>query len=170
MGRLVVPRSILVLVLTLLSAACADSTSVTTAGGLEPEPITTVSATTTTDSALETTTSKPREETTTSPSPATSFTGIAGTYGAKDPADEGFLQIMDDGILHWAPNENSPQIVLNARFEGPRVLISDPDCGEDVEGVYEFHLLETGGLTVVLVEDACPGRASSIPGEYTPVE
>jgi len=44
MGRLVVPRSILVLVLTLLSAACADSTLVTAAGGLEPEPIMTVSA------------------------------------------------------------------------------------------------------------------------------
>ena len=40
MGGLVVPRCILVLVSTLLSAACADSTSVTTAGGLEPEPIT----------------------------------------------------------------------------------------------------------------------------------
>jgi len=36
MGRLVVPRSMLVLVLTVLSAACADSTSVTTGGALNP--------------------------------------------------------------------------------------------------------------------------------------
>jgi len=115
-------------------------------------------------------TSKPRDETNTSTLPATSFTGIAGTYGAKDPADERFFLITDDGILHWAPDENSPQIVLSARFEETRVLISDPDCGEDVEGVYEFPMLETGGLTVALVEDACPGRASSIPGEYTSVE
>jgi len=170
MGKLVVLRPMLALVVGLLLAACADGRSVTTAGSLDPEPTATVSAATTTDSPLETTSTEPPDETTASAPPLVSFEDIAGTYGAKDPGGEGFLRIMDDGTVHWAPNENSPQIVLNARFEGTSVLITDPDCGEDVEGVYEFHLLETGDLAVVLIEDACPGRASNVPGEYTPSE
>lgn len=152
-----------------LLAACADGASVTPAGSLDLEPTTSLSAATTTDPPLETTSTEPPEETTTSGPLLASFEDIAGTYETTGPGGEGFLRIMDDGTLQWAPNENSPQIVLNARFAETRVLITDPDCGEDVEGVYEFHLLETDDLAVVLIEDACPGRASIVPGEYTPV-
>jgi len=171
MGKLLVLRPMLALSAGMLLAACADDTSVTSAGSLDPEPTTTVSAATTTDPQLETTsTEPPPEETTISASLLASFEGIAGTYETKDPGGEGFLRIMDDGTMQWAPNENGAQIVLDARVEGTRVLITDPDCGEDVEGVYEFHLLETGDLAVVLIEDACSGRASNVPGEYRPVE
>lgn len=167
MGKLLVLRAI-ALVVGVLLAACGDGTSVTTAGSLDPAPTTTLSAAPTTDSPLETTSTEPPEETTTSAPLLASFEDIAGTYEMQDPGGEALLRIMDDGTLHWAPNENTPQIVLNARFEGTTVLITDPDCGEVVEGVYEFHLAETGDLAVVLIEDACPGRASNIPGGYTP--
>jgi len=169
MGRLLVLRAMLALAIGLLLAACGNGT-VTTAGSVDPGPTTTLSAATTTDSPLETRTTESPVETTAPASLLVSFEGIAGSYGAKDPGGEGFLRIMDDGTLHWAPNENGPEIVLNARIEGTSVLITDPDCGEGVEGVYEFHLLESGDLAVVLIEDACPGRASNVPGEYTPVE
>lgn len=149
--------------------ACGNSTSVTPAGSLDPELTTTVSAATTTDPPLETTSTEPPEETTPAALLA-SFEDIAGTYETKNPSGAGFLQIMGDGTMQWAPDENSPQVLLNARIEGTNVLITDPDCGEDVEGVYEFYLLETGDLAVVLIEDACPGRAGNVPGEYTPVE
>lgn len=170
MDRLLVLRPMLALAVGLLLAACADGTSVTSAGSLDPEPTTTVSAATTTDPPAETTSTEPPEGTTTSAVLLASFEDIEGTYETKDPGAEGFLRIMEDGTLQWAPDENSPQIVLNARVDGTSVLITDPDCGEDVEGVYEFHLLETGDLAVVLIEDACAGRASNVPGEYTPVE
>lgn len=171
MDRLLVLRPLLALAVGLLLAACADGTSVTSTGSPDHEPTTTVPvAATTTDPPLETTSTEPQEETTTSAAPLASFEDTAGTYETKDPGAEGFLRIMDDGTLQWAPDENGPQIGLNARFEGTSVLITDPDCGEDVEGVYEFYLLETGDLAVVLLEDACPGRASNVPGEYTPVE
>ena len=169
MGKLLVLRPMLALSAGLLLAACADDTSVTSAGSLDPEPTTTVSAATTTDPQLETTSTEPPEETTTSAS-LLAFDDIAGTYETKDPGGEGFLRIIDDGTMQWAPDENGPQIVLDARVEGTRVLITDPDCGEDVEGVYEFHLLGTGDLAVVLIEDACSGRATNVPGEYRPVE
>ncbi|HXV72504.1 MAG TPA: hypothetical protein VEB69_14025 [Acidimicrobiia bacterium] len=50
------------------------------------------------------------------------------------------------------------------------MLVTDLDCGEDIEGVYQFRLLEAGELEVLLIEDGCPGRAGNIPGEYTPSE
>lgn len=169
MGKPLVLR-LIPLVIGVQVTACGNSTSVAPAGTLDPEPTISVSTATTTDSPLETRSTEPPEETTTSAALLTSFEDIAGSYETKNPGGKGFLRIMDDGTLQWAPDENSPQIVLNARVEGTSVLITDPDCGEDVEGVYEFHMLETGDLAVVLIEDACPGRASNVPGEYTPVE
>jgi hypothetical protein len=149
--------------------ACSVETSVTTGGDFDPAPSTigsTVSATTTSP-LLETTTPGAPEETPSSSPPSVSFVDMAGTYEARDSGDERLLQIMDDGRLQWAPNRTSPQTVLTAKFEGASVLITDPDCGEDVAGVYEFNLLETGDLAVVLIEDDCPGRAANIPGDYT---
>lgn len=159
----------LALVMGLLTA-CSAETSVTTGGGFDPAASTTVStvSATTNSPLLETTTPGAPEETHSSSPPSVSFVDMAGTYKARDPGDERLLQIMDDGRLHWAPNGTSPQTVLTAKFEGTSVLITDPDCGEDVEGVYEFHLLETGDLAVALIEDDCPGRAANIPGDYTP--
>lgn len=167
MSRLLALRPMLALVVGLLTA-CAAETSVTTGGGFDPGPTTIVSSATTTTPLLETITTDMSEVTITSAPSPVSFEDMAGTYLAGDPGGEAFLQIMEDGTLHWAPNATSPQIVLNARFEGTTVLITDPDCGEDVEGVYEFNLLETGDLAVVLIEDGCPGRAANIAGDYTP--
>jgi len=166
MSRLLALRPILALGVGLL-AACAAETSVTTEGGFDPGSTTIMSSATTTTTLQETTTTDTPEETTASVPPPVSFEDMAGTYQAKDPGGERFLEILDDGTLHWAPNGNSPQIVLSARFEGTSVLITDPDCGDDVEGVYEFDLLGTGDLAVVLIEDGCLGRAANIPGDYT---
>lgn len=173
MGPTLVLKTLALAVWLLLLAACVDNMSITTAGSLDPESATTISDDVdapTTPSAAETTTIGPPEETTTSTPLVTSFEAIAGTYEAMNPGGIGFFRILDDGTLHWASEEDSPEIVLNARFQGTRVLITDPDCGQTVEGIYEFHLPETGDLEVVLIQDACPGRASLIPGEYTPVE
>lgn len=170
MGKPVVLRLTMALVGGLLLAACTDDTSVTTMATDDPRPTTTMSASTTTSSPSEATSTEPPVETTVAAPPPVSFEEIAGRYRAKDPGRDGFLQIMDDGRLHWAPNEDGQQIVLNARFEGTNVLITDPDCGEDVEGIYEIHVFESGDLAVVLIEDGCPGRAGNVPGEYTPTE
>ena len=168
MGRLVLRP--MVLAAGLLLAACANTTAVTTTGSLDPAPTATLADASTTDPPPETTATEPPEETTTSTPRVPSFEDLAGTYGAKDPGGVGFFRIMDDGTLHWAPREDGPEIVLNARFEGTSVLVTDPDCGEGVVGVYEFDLLETGDLEVVLVGDSCPGRADNVPGIYALVE
>lgn len=158
------------LAVVLLLAACAGGTSDANPGSLEFDPTTTSAVVSTTGPQVETTTTDMREETTTSTASQAPVEEVAGTYEARDAKREGFLLIMDDGTLHWAPDETGPQIVLDARFEETSVLITDPDCGEDVTGVYEFRLLETGDLEVVLIEDACSGRASNLAGRYTPVE
>ncbi|HUP17504.1 MAG TPA: hypothetical protein VM848_15825 [Acidimicrobiia bacterium] len=160
----------MVLAVGLLLAACVNGTAVTTPGSLDPAPTTTLAGASTTDPLPETTTTEPPEETTTSTPPGASFEDMAGTYGAKDPGGVGFFRIMDDGTLHWAPSEDGPEIVLSARIEGTSVLLTDPDCGEGVVGIYGFDLLETGDLEVVLVEDSCRGRADNLPGIYAPVE
>jgi len=167
MGRILALRATLVLIASLV-AACATETSVTTAGGSALEPTTTLSSAPTTTLPLQSTTTESLAETTTPATPSVSLEEIAGIYEATDSGRGGFLEIMDDGTLRWAPNRSSPQILLHARSEGTSVLITDPDCGEDVEGVYQFRLLEAGALEVVLIEDGCPGRAANIPGEYTP--
>lgn len=169
MGSFPVLRSMASLLVGLLLAACANSTSVTTAGSLDPGVATTLS-TATTDSLVGTTNPGQEEEATTPASLVASFDDIAGTYVAKDPSGEGFLRILGDGTLHWAPNEDSPQIVLNAKFEGTSVVITDHDCDESIEGVYEFRLSESGDLAVALVGDECAGRAGAVPGEYTPID
>jgi hypothetical protein len=160
----------MVLAAGLLLAACANGTAVTTTGSLDPAPTTTLADASTTDPLPETTTTEPPEETTISATPVASFEDLVGTYGAQGPGDVGFFRIMDDGTMHWAPSEEGPEIVLSARFEGTSVLITDPDCGEGVVGIYEFDLLETDDLEVVLVEDSCPGRADNLPGIYALVE
>lgn len=165
MGRYLILR-VPVFLVAVLVAACAAETSATTEGDSVLAPTMTSSSA----APLESTTTESLAETTTSTITSASLEELAGIYEATDPGRGGFLVIRDDGTLHWAPDANSPQILLHARSEGANVLVTDLDCGEDIEGVYQFRLLEAGELEVLLIEDGCPGRAGNIPGEYTPSE
>ena len=155
----------------LVLAACAGDTSVTTSASPDPGSTAPSGGTViepTTEASAASTTSKPAPTTTTTGSSLVSFGDIVGAYEV-DPAGFGFLQISEDGTLLWAGDRNDPdQIELEARIEGSTVVITDPDCGQD-EGIYEFRLFDTGGFELVLIEDACPGRAGLIPGTYLPV-
>lgn len=101
--------------------------------------------------------------------PAMSFDELVGAY-EKPTGEFGFFEITSDGNIVWAADRNDPdKITLTARFDGATVVITDPDCGQDVEGRYEFLTVEDGGIDVVLVDDSCPGRAGLIPGHYEPL-
>lgn len=102
-------------------------------------------------------------------SPTAWFVEIAGAY-EKPPGEVGYLEISLDGVLLWAMDRNDPeQIELDGSLDGDTVVMTDPDCGPDIQGRYEIHPLGGGGIDVVLVEDACPGRAGLIPGRYDPL-
>lgn len=162
-------RSLLVALIPLGGCAMGESgatpppsvgtTVAQTTTSVDPTAMTTLPESTSPESTTETSISAP---------PLVSFEDVAGTYRAKDPGSEVLLQVLEDGTLRWGPQ--SQQIVLNARFDGSNVLITDPDCGEGLEGVYEMHVVESGDLALVLIEDECPGRAGNIPGEYTPTK
>ena len=166
----------------LLLAACASGGSGT--GDPDPELGTATSAETnvaTTDMGVEPSTTGPTRQTSmepsstgsahqtaTQPEAVTSLGDITGTYETTDSDRVGFLRILADA-MHWAPDEDSPQIELGVMFDGSNALIEDPDCGEGIEGIYVLHVLETGHVEIVLVEDPCRGRADQITGEYRPV-
>lgn len=94
------------------------------------------------------------------------FQHIDGTYRPSDPGGIGFLWIIDDETLMWAPNESEERIAFSAMFQGTSVLLTDPDCGDDVVGEYEFRLRDNTDLVVVLIDDPCSGRAGLLPGVY----
>lgn len=100
---------------------------------------------------------------------AISFDEIAGSY-EKPLGGLGFLVISADGTIAWAGSRDDPdQATLTATFDETTVVITDPDCGPDVEGRYEIQQVDGGGIDVVLIEDSCLGRAGLIPGRYDPL-
>ena len=118
------------------------------------------------------------------PGPINSLGDIAGTYQRQGPGPQNFIHFFEDETFwHGSSNrdlvEDRPQNIMEARFEGttvfvrnsmgicgddPRVGVPDPD-----KAIYEIHLLETGNLQVVVIEDTCAARASMYQPEYAPV-
>jgi hypothetical protein len=110
------------------------------------------------------------------PGPVTSFEDIAGTYEDQGPGGQFYLHIFEDGTLHFSSNrdlvEDRPQNIIETRFEGTKVLlkgIKGPCVPDDPDAIYEVHLLETGNLQFVPIEDPCAGRSGALQAEYAPV-
>ena len=161
-------RAVFTISTVLAVAACGGNAPVATDPvDRETSDIGLEASSTTTTPRLPETTTTPLPGSTTSAEPAVaSFQPIFGTYQVDDPERIGFLWVVDDETLMWATNESGEQIVFSTRFQGTSVLLTDPDCGHDVVGEYEFRQLDDGALVVVLLDDACPGRAGSLPGVY----
>ena len=106
------------------------------------------------------------------PGSVTSFANIAGTtykrQGAGIPA---YLVFFEDGTFHSSSNPNlvvdRPSDVYTTRFDGTQVSITSPPssrCPQGDQGqggTYEIHLLESGSVQFLAIdEDACAQRSS----------
>ena len=106
----------------------------------------------------------------TTPGPVTSFDDIAGTTYERQGNEPRYLFFFEDGTFHSSSNPDlvvdRPSDVYTTRFDGTQVLITatatssrcpQPDQG----GTYEIHLLESGSVQFVAIdEDACAQRSS----------
>ena len=108
--------------------------------------------------------------------PINSFEDIAGTYQRQGPGPQRFIYFFEDETFwHDSANrdlvEDRPQHILEARFEGTTVFVSSStgSCDNNPDAIYEIHLLETGNLQVVVIEDTCAARASMYQTEWAPV-
>ena len=112
------------------------------------------------------------------PGPVTSFEDIAGFY-LRDPVGHGpiYFQFSEDGTWHASSNrdlvEDRPQSIMETRFEGTKIFVTETKskaCGDDnLEAIYEIHLLESGNLEFVAIEDPCAHRSSDFQVEWAPV-
>lgn len=157
-GRIVVWAGLLAMVLV---AACGDDDADTET---QP-PATTQAATATTETvqALQ-------------PGPVTSFEDIAGTYLRGPGHGPIYFQFSEDGTWHASSNrdlvEDRPQSIMETRFEGTKVFLKETKstgCGDDLEAIYEIHLLENGNLQLVAIEDKCLHRSGDFETEWAPV-
>jgi hypothetical protein len=106
----------------------------------------------------------------------TSFEDIAGRIyqiqGSDAPA---YFYFFEDGTWHISSSqgsvENSPNGILETRFEGTKVFLTNirGACGGPDEAIYEIGLLENGNLQVVLIEDTCTFRSNFFVDEWAPV-
>jgi hypothetical protein len=154
------------LVVALLGAACSSSAE-----------------TTTTTAAPEATTATTQPPPTTQPpattqpdvvesSPISSFDDIAGaTYVRLGPVSN-YLLFLQDGTIHFSPNTNlivdDPASVHETRFEGTSVFMTTTGsmCDQpDLGGTYEVHVLESGNVAFIPVdEDTCELRSEVLLG------
>ena len=110
------------------------------------------------------------------PGPVTSFEDIAGTpYERITPGGMIFIQFFEDGTWNSSTNrdlvEDRPSDFYETRFEGTKVFLSEIEgrCDDDPDAIYEIHLLESGNLQLVAIEDPCATRSSFFPAEWKPV-
>ncbi len=111
------------------------------------------------------------------PGPVTSFEDIAGFYLRGPGHGPIYFQFSEDGTWHASSNrdlvEDRPQSIMEARFEGTKIFLTETKstaCGDDnLEAIYEIHLLENGNLELVAIEDPCAHRSSDFQAEWEPV-
>ncbi len=108
--------------------------------------------------------------------PITSFEDIAGTiYERQGLGGQGYFHFFEDGTVHLSSNPDlvvdRPDGIWETRFEGTTVFLHEIKgrCDDDPDSTYEIHLLESGNLRFVVVEDTCATRSSFFPVEWTPV-
>ncbi len=110
------------------------------------------------------------------PGPITSFDDIAGTtYERQGPGPPFYLHIFEDGTFHFGSHsdvvEERPAVVLETRFEGTKIFVTQTHgalCVDNPDGIYELHLVENGNLEFVVIEDSCAFRLSTWPVEWAP--
>jgi len=103
------------------------------------------------------------------PGPVTSFDDIAGRiYQSQGIGMAQYIYFLEDGTMNGSTNPDlvvdRPSDVDTTRFDGTQVLITktgsrcpQPDQG----GTYEIHLLESGSVQFVAIdEDPCALRSS----------
>jgi len=103
------------------------------------------------------------------PGPVTSFDDIAGTTYLRQGDIPVYLVFFEDGTYHTSSNPDlvvdQPSDVNTTRFDGTQVLITTPTNSRwpqpDQGGTYEIHLLESGSVQFVAIdEDPCAQRSS----------
>ena len=103
------------------------------------------------------------------PGPVTSFADIAGTTYLRQGGLPVYLLFLVDGTMHTSSNPDlvvdRPSDVYTTRFDGTQVFITSPPnsrCPQpDQGGTYEIHLLESGSVQFLAIdEDACAQRSS----------
>ena len=111
------------------------------------------------------------------PGPITSFEDIAGFYERGPGHAAIYFQFSEDGTWHASSNrdlvEDRPQLIMETRFEGTKVFLKETKgtsyCADDLEAIYEIHLLENGNLQLVAIEDKCLHRLGDFETEWAPV-
>ena len=110
------------------------------------------------------------------PGPITSFEDIAGsTYEHQGPGAPFFFQFFEDGTWHGSSNrdllEDRPADIFETRFEGTTIFVNETKgfCEDNLDAIYEIHLLENGNLRLVAIEDNCAIRSSFFPAEWAAV-
>ena len=106
------------------------------------------------------------------PNLATNPEDIVGTWFLIGIPGPGFhVQFQEDGAVHGATArdyvESHPVMKGRFWFEGTRLFVEDTlgVCSEDSAGSYEVHLLESGNLRFVNIEDECMSRVSLYQGQ-----
>jgi hypothetical protein len=104
------------------------------------------------------------------PGPVTSFADIAGTTYLRQGSLPIYLLFLVDGTMHSSSNPDlvldRPSDVYTTRFDGTQVFITSPPnsrCPQEPDqgGTYEIHLLESGSVQFLAIdEDACAERSS----------
>ncbi len=112
------------------------------------------------------------------PGPITSFEDIAGTYLRGPGHSPIYFQFFEDGTWHESSNRDLVEDALGGsltyetRFEGTKLFLKSikaPYCEDDLEAIYEIHLLENGNLQLVAIEDTCAHRSADFQAEWEPV-
>jgi hypothetical protein len=107
------------------------------------------------------------------PGPITSFEDIAGTtYLRQGPGGPNYLLFLEDGTVHSSPNTDlivdDPVLIHETSFEGTSVFMTTTGamCNQpDLGGTYEIHLLESGNVAFVPIdEDTCELRSANLHG------
>ena len=105
------------------------------------------------------------------PGLATSAEEIVGTW-QKVRGSEWYMQFFEDGTLHGSHNtfllDDRANFKAEFRFEGAQLIMEEilyPACEEIPTAIYEVHLLETGNLQFVAIEDECAGRRGHLEGQ-----
>jgi hypothetical protein len=103
------------------------------------------------------------------PGPVTSFADIAGTTYERQGNEPRYLIFFEDGTMNSSSNPDlvvdRPSDVYTTRFDGTQVFITSPPstrCPQgDQGGTYEIHLLESGSVQFLAIdEDGCAQRSS----------
>ncbi len=108
------------------------------------------------------------------PGPITSFEDIAGTYLRHGPGEPEYFFFFGDGAsFHTSVNRDlvvdRPERVYETRFQGTKLFVvmqAGSFCPQpDLGGSYEIHVLESGNLQFVAVdEETCAARSGVLLG------